>query len=307
MEIMKKIEKATLVIFAGLMLLFSRTAIGLSVDSINDIYNAVTITGQTSQVDSGPTLEPNMEKGESPGSDGTRPDVSKEIPATKDYIRAFPNDLVGGTKRIFHSDNLPLALIGSSLTIAALAIDNKAKRESLEDHPLGNLRNFGNTIGAGYIEVGAGVGMFLAGQGFNDTKLADTGMATLEALLIDGIATQGLKYTVGRRRPNNQGDKMSFPSGHVSVTATFAASVSEMYDWDLRLAIPLYATVAVVGIARMDSNMHYLSDVLAGATLGTLVGRSFAKYHKEKTAEQKVTFLPVYKKDFKGVLFSYHF
>jgi membrane-associated phospholipid phosphatase len=189
----------------------------------------------------------------------------------------------------------------------ALTIDGKAKRESLEDHPLGRLSNFGNTVGNGFIEVGAAGGMFLTGQLSEDKKLADTGIATLEALLINGVATEGLKYAVGRQRPNGQGDKMSFPSGHVSMTATLAASVSEMYDWDLRLAIPLYATVAVVGIARMDSNMHYLSDVLAGLTLGTLIGSSFAKYHKEKTAEQKISFSPVYEKDFKGILFSYQF
>jgi membrane-associated phospholipid phosphatase len=149
--------------------------------------------------------------------------------------------------------------------------------------------------------------VFLSGQVFNDKKIADTGIGTLEALLMDGIANEVLKYAVGRQRPNGQGDKMSFPSGHASITATFAASVSEMYDWDLRLAIPLYATVAVVGVARMDSNMHYLSDVLAGITLGTLIGSSFAKYHKEKTAEHRISFLPMYEQGFKGVLFSYHF
>jgi hypothetical protein len=41
--------------------------------------------------------------------------------------------------------------------------------------------------------------------------------------------------------------------------------------------------------------------------LGTLIGSSFAKYHKEKTAEQKISFSPVYEKDFKGILFSYQF
>jgi hypothetical protein len=127
-------------------------------------------------------------------------------------------------------DNLPPALIGSGLVLSALTIDGDAKSESLEDHPLGRWRTTGNTLGDGFVEIAAGGGMFLAGQLLEDKKLAGTGMVTLEACLIDKVATECLKYAVGRQRPNHSGDKMSFFSGHTSVTAALAATVSEMYD-----------------------------------------------------------------------------
>jgi membrane-associated phospholipid phosphatase len=77
---------------------------------------------------------------------------------------------------------------------------------------------------------------------------------------------------------------MSFPSGHASSTATLAASISEMYDWDLKLAVPLYVTTVLVSASRIQADQHHLSDVVAGMTLGTLVGTSFAKSRKEKNA-----------------------
>ncbi len=293
--------------FAAILFLFSETAYGLSDSSAIDNNNQLKNTEQALPKLSDSALEPYPNEKSEVGNRSSTEGNDAKIPSIKKYIKALPDDLLGGTARIFNRDNLPLAIIGSGLTIMSLTIDGKAKRESLEDHPLGKFRNGGNILGDGFVEVAAGGGMFLTGQLLEDKKLADTGAVTLEACLIDGVATEALKYAVGRRRPNGGGDKMSFPSGHTSVTATLAASVSEMYDWDPRLAVPLYATVAFVGISRMDSNMHYLSDVLAGATLGTLVGSSVAKYHKEKATEPKISFLPVYEKDFKAILFSYQF
>ena len=59
-----------------------------------------------------------------------------------------------------------------------------------------------------------------------------------------------------------------------------------MYDWDLRIAVPLYLLTAFVSASRLQANQHNLSDVIAGITLGTLVGTSFAKFQKEKNHEK---------------------
>ncbi len=305
MKVTRPFRREIVAAFAAILFLFSETAYGISDSPAIDKNNQLKNTEQALPQVSNPILEPYPNEKSEEGNRSSIEDT--KIPSIKEYIKAIPNDLVGGTERMFNRDNLPLAIIGSGLTIMALTIDGQAKRESLEDHPLGKARNVGNTLGDGFVEVAAGGGMFLTGQLLENKKLADTGAVTLEACLIDGVATEALKYAVGRRRPNGGGDKMSFPSGHTSVTATLAASVSEMYDWDLRLAVPLYATVALVGVSRMDSNMHYLSDVLAGATLGTLVGSSVAKYHKEKAGEHNLSFTPLYESDYKGFIISLKF
>ena len=89
-------------------------------------------------------------------------------------------------------------------------------------------------------------------------------------------------------------------------TTTLAASISEMYDWDLKIAVPLYATAVFVGASRIQDNMHYFSDVVAGLTLGTVIGTSLAKYHKEKDAKNanQITFSPILEETLKGGVFT---
>jgi membrane-associated phospholipid phosphatase len=128
-------------------------------------------------------------------------------------------------------------------------------------------------------------------------------------LLVNGIATEGLKYATSRKRPNG-GDNMSFPSGHASMTATLAASLSEMYDWDLRIAVPLYTITTFVGASRIQSGEHHLSDVVAGITLGTVVGMSFAKYHKEKSIAEpagNLAVVPLLDGNNKGIVVQWKF
>jgi hypothetical protein len=223
------------------------------------------------------------------------------VPPFGAYVKEFVPDVAGGTERIFSKDNVPLALIGIGLTGLALTADQRVKKYFQDRKPLEHVYKIGDTIGSGYPEIGAGFALLGTGELIEDKKLADTGAVSLEASLLDGIATEALKVTVRRKRPNG-GNHNSFPSGHASITATFAASVSEMYDWDPRLAVPLYVTTAFVGASRIQANQHFLSDVIAGITVGTLVGTSVAKYHKEKDAGglQNISVSPVFDKDLKG-------
>jgi membrane-associated phospholipid phosphatase len=175
--------------------------------------------------------------------------------------------------------------------------------------PMKSSANTGAKIGQGYYQVAIGFGLLGVGEMVDNKKLADTGVVTLEALLVTGIATEGLKYATQRKRPNG-GDNMSFPSGHASMTAALAASVSEMYDWDLRLAVPLYAITTFVGASRIQSGEHHLSDVVAGMTLGTVVGMSFAKYNKEKNSSGtagNLAIIPLLDGNYRGLVAQWMF
>jgi membrane-associated phospholipid phosphatase len=85
-----------------------------------------------------------------------------------------------------------------------------------------------------------------------------------------------VKRIVRRPRPRLEGlpplcrapSSLSFPSGHA--TASFACAVA-MTRIDVRAA-PLFALASLIALGRPYLGMHYPSDVLGGALLGTALG-----------------------------------
>jgi undecaprenyl-diphosphatase len=93
------------------------------------------------------------------------------------------------------------------------------------------------------------------------------------------IVNQGIKRLFRRVRPTEAGDPRfpvrkpstsSFPSGHASA-AFFAATV--LTGWDGLAWAPLwYGMAVVVGTSRAYVRIHHPSDVVAGATVGLVLG-----------------------------------
>ncbi len=89
-----------------------------------------------------------------------------------------------------------------------------------------------------------------------------------------------LKRWTGRRRPCAlehhcwatlmPPDQFSFPSGH-TITA-FAVVTPLMLDCPPHWQIPLLFCALSVSASRIVLGMHFLSDVLAGGVIGTLLG-----------------------------------
>ncbi len=129
----------------------------------------------------------------------------------------------------------------------------------------------------GVIALEAGGALWLG----NDDPLGHTFWQAADSSVVAGVAANVLKYTVGRARPT-QGDNpnkwfqgsccQSFPSGEVTLQASFVTPFIARYRsdhpwvWALEL-LPLYD-----GIARLKSRAHWQTDVLAGWALGTGVG-----------------------------------
>jgi membrane-associated phospholipid phosphatase len=90
-------------------------------------------------------------------------------------------------------------------------------------------------------------------------------------------ATYALKQTISKTRPNGKDDE-SFPSGHTSVAFQGATFIHLRYG--IRYAVPAYMAATYVGWTRLESDNHYLVDVVAGAALGIVSSAIFTRpYH----------------------------
>lgn len=107
----------------------------------------------------------------------------------------------------------------------------------------------------------------------------------LWSLTLNQAATYALKYGVRRERPDGSND-LSFPSGHTSLAFGGASFLQRRYGWDAGL--PAYLAASLVGYSRIETDKHYVSDVLAGAAL--TVG--FNALLVDKSSRQQFTLLP---------------
>jgi undecaprenyl-diphosphatase len=64
-------------------------------------------------------------------------------------------------------------------------------------------------------------------------------------------------------------DQFSFPSGHTMTAFSIALVVSYFYP---SLEAPVYFLAISIAVSRVVLGMHFLSDVLAGALLGSALG-----------------------------------
>jgi len=115
----------------------------------------------------------------------------------------------------------------------------------------------------------------------NDNELGHTFWQSVDSSAISGIAATAAKYAFSRARPyqgNNphlwfQGSgHQSFPSGEVTLQASFVTPFIANYAskdpwvWALEI-LPAYDAMA-----RMKSQAHWQTDIIAGWLLGTGVG-----------------------------------
>lgn len=143
-----------------------------------------------------------------------------------------------------------------------------------------------------------GVPVAMVGISFlnKDKDLRRKGLEACAAQVLTVGGTYLLKEIVKRPRPfvtypdlknvTTEGS-WSFPSGHTSSAFAFATSMSLSYPkW--YVIVPSYTFASAVGFSRMYLNVHYPSDVLVGAILGSASAWVTWKISKKLQAKKKV-------------------
>ncbi len=109
------------------------------------------------------------------------------------------------------------------------------------------------------------------------------------AILATAALVMAIKFTVRRQRPEGEWgqlyrrtDPHSFPSGHAARAMMLAVlSIGMGPAW---LASTLILWAPLVGIARVATGLHYISDVLVGWIFGAIAGAIILKFLPEITS-----------------------
>lgn len=172
----------------------------------------------------------------------------------------------------------------SGLVLFATAFGDEGLREELQEHRgsgSNSLARVGNAFGEPlYVFSAIGAG-YLAGQVTGSSELSRLSLKVGAAALVAGGITTALKLALGRTRPTNGGDSdhfrpfsgsASFPSGHTTLAFAVATVIADETA-DSWSDMAVYGAASLTGLARMNDDRHWASDVLAGALVGHLTAR----------------------------------
>ncbi|MCC7415605.1 MAG: phosphatase PAP2 family protein [Acidobacteria bacterium] len=206
-----------------------------------------------------------------PASDTRRPAATPAPPAAEPprpaWLKPF-RDLLGDIASLPHKDNTTWLTLGLASAAAAHRLDDqlsehlsRVKRQPFEP---------GAVVGGTPLELSASFAAYLIGRAAGRPRAMNAGADLIRAQLLAEILTTGVKQTARRSRPEGSG--FSFPSGHTGVSFASATVLQRHFGW--KVGAPAYAVASYVAASRIQMRRHYLSDVVFGAAVGIVAGRT---------------------------------
>jgi membrane-associated phospholipid phosphatase len=167
--------------------------------------------------------------------------------------------------------------VGGGLALAAHPMDDNLNSRLVGSEFWADFFDPGKIIGYGATQFGAAALTYGWGKARKEPKVVHLGVDLLRAQVVTQLLTYGIKVAVRRDRPDGTG--YSFPSGHASVTFASATVLQRHLGW--RAAVPTYSVASYVAISRLHENRHFLSDVVFGAAVGVVCGRTVTRHGRD--------------------------
>lgn len=192
-----------------------------------------------------------------------------------------PRGLLSDLTRLVERDNL--LILGAGITLAATASDDPDEATqrffAATNRLPGGVSNQFETAGQRSYMYPALIGTYVLGRALDKPGLRRTGAELTQALLLTDFLVVTAKYAAGRSRPDGSSNT-SFPSGHTAGYFAIASVLQREYGW--KAGVPSFAVSTAMAAARLDKNRHFLSDVIVGAAIGIVVGRSVSSRFQER-------------------------
>jgi len=145
----------------------------------------------------------------------------------------------------------------------------------------------------------AGIATWGVARLVKSPDVSDVALHATESVILASLASQAIRGPLGRARPNYAGDTnqydfhffkgftafkyRAFPSIHTSSSMAVATVITlELHRRNQSitpiLAPILYSAAILPGLARIQLNQHWASDILAGGFMGVFVGYKVTTY-----------------------------
>lgn len=228
-------------------------------------------------------------------------------------------EIVGAPVTLSRSQGL-LALGASGIVVGAIsALDRPAYRAiSIDSGPIaeatGPLAAPGrwyDRIGPDRVVLGTAGLLAAGGVALERKTLTRTSVRVLEAVVYTKAVTGFAKGLISRSRPfvgatpfradpgefGGEHAELSMPSGHTARAFAVASVLAHRADrW--YVSVLSYGGAASVGLERIRSGDHWLTDVIVGGALGYLIGRSVTP---SETSSDGPTYTPLLSVDRVGL------
>ncbi len=221
-------------------------------------------------------------------SDAQRDDPQARKPPTPERtgIKALFANLAGDYTHLPHRDNFYVAVLGGALAMAVHPLDSDFNAHLRSHYVVVNTtfapaKYLGNTPE----QLALSLGTFAIGRAVGSDKTSHLGMDLLRAQILTESIVQPIKFATHRERPDGS-NHYSFPSGHAAITFAGATVIERHLGW--KGSVVGYTIASYVAASRMHDNVHFLSDVVFGAAIGTIAGRTATQHGRRYW-----TFLPV--------------
>jgi hypothetical protein len=198
------------------------------------------------------------------------------------FIPNYARDVVG----VFSKDSLKPLMITAGTAGTGAFFDDNLQRYFSPERRAKWLGDSGEQLGRPVVIGPMALALFGIGRLDHHQSFRDATYDIAEVTAVAASYTTFLKYTGRRERPDGS-NKLSFPSGHAANAFAWAAVGAHYYGW--KLGVPAFALAGLVGVSRMEKNVHHLSDVLAGGGLGYLSARSVMRKNSDPLDPERTT------------------
>lgn len=189
-------------------------------------------------------------------------------------LGAFPKNLAKNFAGLFNSRNMAPFVGGVVLTGFAANFDQRTEQYFSKRNTRTSFSNIGSEFGRAYVLAPAIGTLFIAGLHSDNNRFKSFSYSLAQGYILSSGISFGVKELAGRERPNGSNER-SFPSGHASDTFMLATVVDQYYGH--KAGFFAYGVAGLVSASRVKRNVHWVSDVAAGATLGFIVGRTVSR------------------------------